>query len=284
MTRQQLVQQIFEKRSYLCVGLDTDITKIPQHLLTEPDPVFAFNKAIIDATKDLCVAYKINTAFYEALGLKGWEAMEKTVNYIGDDHFKIADAKRGDIGNTSDQYAKAFFETLPFDSITVAPYMGEDSIKPFLKYEGKWAIVLGLTSNAGASNFELKKVVIKEEEFGDEVHVTKQLTPYLYEVVLQKVAEWGTPDNLMFVIGATQADEFINIRKLTPDHFYLVPGVGAQGGSLKDISEKAMNKDCGLLVNASRAIIYASGAEDFANKARIIASEYQVEMKGYLKS
>ena len=283
MTRQQLVQQIFEKRSYLCVGLDTDIAKIPKHLLTEPDPVFAFNKAIIDATKDICVAYKINTAFYEALGLKGWEAMEKTVRYIGDDHFKIADAKRGDIGNTSDQYAKAFFETLPFDSITVAPYMGEDSVRPFLKYEGKWAIVLGLTSNAGAANFELKKVVIKEEEFGDEVHVTKQLTPYLYEVVLQKVAEWGTPDNLMFVIGATQADEFINIRKLTPDHFYLVPGVGAQGGSLKDISEKAMNKDCGLLVNASRAIIYASGGEDFADKARIIASEYQAEMKGYLK-
>lgn len=283
MTRQQLVQQIFAKRSYLCVGLDTDITKIPQHLLSEPDPVFAFNKAIIDATMDLCVAYKINTAFYEARGLKGWEAMEKTVNYIGDDHFKIADAKRGDIGNTSDQYAKAFFEALPFDSITVAPYMGEDSVRPFLKHEGKWAIVLGLTSNTGAANFELKKVVIKEEEFGDEVHVTKQLTPYLYEVVLQKVAEWGTPDNLMFVIGATQADEFVNIRKLTPDHFYLVPGVGAQGGSLKEISEKAMNIDCGLLVNASRAIIYASGGEDFAGKARIIASEYQAEMKGYLK-
>lgn len=283
MTRQQLVQQIFEKRSYLCVGLDTDITKIPKHLLAEPDPVFAFNKAIIDATKDLCVSYKINTAFYEALGLKGWAAMEKTVNYIGDEHFKIADAKRGDIGNTSDQYAKAFFETLPFDSITVAPYMGEDSVKPFLKYQGKWAIVLGLTSNEGAANFELKRVLIKEEEFGDEVHVTKQLTPYLYEVVLQKVAEWGTPDNLMFVIGATQADEFINIRKLTPDHFYLVPGVGAQGGSLKNISEKAMNRDCGLLVNASRAIIYASGGADFANKARIIASGYQAEMKGYLK-
>jgi len=284
MTRQQLVRQIFEKRSYLCVGLDTDITKIPQHLLTEPDPVFAFNKAIIDATKDLCVAYKINTAFYEAIGLKGWEAMEKTVNYIGDDHFRIADAKRGDIGNTSDQYAKAFFETLPFDSVTVAPYMGEDSIKPFLNYEGKWAIVLGLTSNAGASNFELKKVLVKEEEFGDEVHVTKQLTPYLYEVVLQKVAEWGTPDNLMFVIGATQADEFIAIRKLTPDHFYLVPGVGAQGGSLEEISKKAMIKDCGLLVNASRAIIYASGGEDFANKARAVASDYQAKMKGYLKS
>lgn len=282
MTRQQLVQQIFEKRSYLCVGLDTDITKIPKHLLTEPDPVFAFNKAIIDATKDLCVAYKINTAFYEALGLKGWEAMEKTVSYIGAEHFKIADAKRGDIGNTSDQYAKAFFETLPFDSVTVAPYMGEDSVKPFLQYDGKWAIVLGLTSNAGAANFELKKVLIEQEEFGDEVHVTKQLSPYLYEVVLKKVAEWGTPDNLMFVIGATQADEFINIRKLTPDHFYLVPGVGAQGGSLKDVSEKAMNKDCGLLVNASRAIIYASEKTDFATRAREVAQSYRQEMKEYL--
>lgn len=282
MTRQQLVQRIFEKRSYLCVGLDTDITKIPKHLLTEPDPIFAFNKAIIDATKDLCVAYKINTAFYEALGLKGWEAMEKTVSYIGDEHFKIADAKRGDIGNTSDQYAKAFFETLPFDAVTVAPYMGEDSVKPFLQYDGKWAIVLGLTSNAGAANFELKKIVIQAEEFGDEVHITKQLTPYLYEVVLQKVAEWGTPDNLMFVIGATQADEFVNIRKLMPDHFYLVPGVGAQGGSLKDISEKAMNKDCGLLVNASRAIIYASEKTDFAARAREVAYSYRQEMKEYL--
>ena len=283
MTRQQLVQKIFEKQSYLCVGLDTDVTKIPKHLLTEPDPVFAFNRAIIDATKDLCVAYKINTAFYEALGLKGWGAMEKTVNYIGSEHFKIADAKRGDIGNTSDQYAKAFFETLPFDAVTVAPYMGEDSVKPFLQYEGKWAIVLGLTSNAGAANFELKKIIIKAEEFGEEVHIIKQLTPYLYEVVLQKVSEWGTPGNLMFVIGATQAEEFINIRRLTPDHFYLVPGVGAQGGSLKDISERAMNKDCGLLVNASRAIIYASGGEDFADKGRSIAGEYQAEMKGYLK-
>jgi orotidine-5'-phosphate decarboxylase len=283
MTRQQLVYQIFQKRSYLCVGLDTDITKIPKHLLSEPDPVFAFNKAIIDATNDLCVAYKINSAFYEALGLKGWEAMEKTVRYIGHDHFKIADAKRGDIGNTSSQYAKAFFETLPFDSITVAPYMGEDSVKPFLGYEGKWAIVLGLTSNPGADDFELKKIMINAEEFEDEVHVTRHLTPFLYEVVLQKVAEWGTPDNLMFVIGATQADKFINIRKLTPHYFYLVPGVGVQGGSLKEISQKAMNKDCGLLVNASRAIIYASAGEDFAEKARSIAKRYQEEMALYLK-
>ena len=268
MTRQQLVKQIFKKRSYLCVGLDTDTTKIPKHLLSEPDPVFTFNKAIIDATKDLCVAYKINTAFYEALGVKGWAAMENTVRYIGDDHFKIADAKRGDIGNTSDQYAKAFFETLPFDAITIAPYMGEDSVKPFLQYDGKWAIVLGLTSNKGASDFELKKM-------GDE---------FLYEKVLKTVSSWGSTENLMFVVGATQADELINIRKLTPNHFYLVPGVGTQGGSLKQISEKAMTKDCGILVNASRAIIYASKKEDFANEARAIAQQYQHEMSQYLHS
>jgi len=283
MTRKELVDQIFTKKSYLCVGLDTDITKIPKHLLSEADPVFAFNKAIIDATKDLCVAYKINTAFYEALGLKGWEAMEKTVNYIGSGHFTIADAKRGDIGNTSSQYAKAFFETLPFDSITVAPYMGEDSVKPFLEYAGKWAIVLGLTSNAGAADFELKRLVDNTEVFDDEMHFTHKHTSYLYETVLKKVSTWGRPDNLMFVVGATQADEFTNIRRLTPDHFYLVPGVGAQGGSLKEISEKAMNKDCGLLVNASRAIIYASDKQDFAEKAHAIAKSYQEEMKTFLK-
>ncbi len=272
MTRQQLIDQIQKKQSYLCVGLDTDITKIPKHLLAEPDPVFAFNKAIIDATKDLCVSYKINTAFYEALGVKGWEAMEKTVHYIGDEHFKIADAKRGDIGNTSDQYAKAFFEAMPFDSVTVAPYMGEDSVKPFLQYEGKWAIVLGLTSNKGANDFELQLMFSEDTNQGI----------ILYEKVLQTVSTWGTPDNLMFVVGATQADSFINIRKLTPDHFYLVPGVGTQGGSLKEISEKAMNKDCGILVNASRAIIYASHGEDFAEAARKVATEYQNEMKTYL--
>jgi orotidine-5'-phosphate decarboxylase len=283
MNRQQLVDQIFKKRSYLCVGLDTDITKIPKHLLSEPDPIFTFNKAIIDATKDLCVAYKINTAFYEALGLKGWEAMEKTAHYIGNDHFKIADAKRGDIGNTSSQYAKAFFETLPFNAITVAPYMGADSIKPFLEYKDKWAIVLGLTSNPGAADFEFRRIVLDVEQFEDEVHLTKHLTPYLYEAVLQKVTEWGDPGNLMFVIGATRAEEFINIRKLTPDHFYLVPGVGAQGGSLKEISEKAMIKDdCGLLVNVSRAIIFASGKGDFAERARDMAKEYQAEMQTYL--
>ncbi len=275
MNRQQLVDQIWKKKSYLCVGLDTDITKIPKHLLNETDPVFAFNKAIIDATKEFCVSYKINTAFYEALGVKGWEALEKTVHYIGSDHFKIADAKRGDIGNTSDQYAKAFFEAMPFDSVTVAPYMGEDSIKPFLKYEGKWAIVLGLTSNKGASDFELQKMI---SENGNE-----QLRPeMLYERVLKTVAGWGSKENLMFVIGATQAEEFVNIRKLTPDHFYLVPGVGAQGGSLKEISEKAMIKDCGILVNVSRAIIYASEKEDFAKEAAAIAQQYQLEMAGYL--
>lgn len=266
MTRQQLIEQIHKKKSYLCVGLDTDSTKIPQHLLSESDPIFAFNKAIIDATKDVCVSYKINTAFYEAMGVKGWEAMEKTVRYIGKDHFTIADAKRGDIGNTSDQYAKAFFETMPFDSITVAPYMGEDSVQPFLQHAGKWAIVLGLTSNKGANDFELQQT-------GDDL---------LYEKVLKTVAGWGTPENLMFVVGATQADSFINIRKLIPHHFLLVPGVGAQGGSLREISEKAMNKDCGLLVNASRAIIYASAGEDFAAIARTVAMEYQTEMSQYL--
>jgi orotidine-5'-phosphate decarboxylase len=284
MTRQQLVEQIFQKGSYLCVGLDSDITKIPKHLLSLPDPVFEFNKQIIDATKDLCVAYKINTAFYESRGLKGWESLEKTVHYIPKEHFKIADAKRGDIGNTSAQYAKAFFETLPFDAITVAPYMGEDSVKPFLEYDGKWAIILGLTSNIGAKDFELRKVITTTEQLLEEgEHIIKQQTGYLYEKVLETASGWGAPDNLMFVIGATQADEFVNIRKLTPNHFYLVPGVGAQGGSLKDISEKAMIKDCGLLVNVSRSIIFASEKEDFADASRKAAQEYQKEMEQYIK-
>ncbi|MBS4065799.1 MAG: orotidine-5'-phosphate decarboxylase [Chitinophagaceae bacterium] len=275
MTREQLVQQIQQKQSYLCVGLDTDITKIPKHLQSQPNAIVAFNKAIIDATKDLCVSYKINTAFYEALGVKGWEAMEETVHYIPSTHFKIADAKRGDIGNTSSQYAKAFFEAMPFDAVTVAPYMGEDSVRPFLEYEGKWAIVLGLTSNKGANDFELKQLL---SENGEE-HLRAE---FLYERVLRTVSKWGNPNNLMFVVGATQAEEFVNIRDIIPDHFLLVPGVGAQGGSLKDISEKAMNQDCGLLVNASRAIIYASEKEDFADEAKAIAQQYQFEMKGYL--
>jgi len=267
MNRYQLIKQVKEKKSFLCVGLDTDITKIPKHLQSHNNAIFEFNKAIIDATKDHCVAYKINTAFYEALGLKGWEAMEQTVNYIPSTHFKIADAKRGDIGNTSSQYAKAFFETLNFDSITVAPYMGEDSIRPFMEYEEKFVIVLGLTSNKGANDFELQKM-------GDE---------FLYEKVLRTVSAWGTPENLMFVVGATQASELINIRKIIPDHFLLVPGVGFQGGSLKEVSEYGMNKDCGLLVNASRAVIYASGTENFAEDAKIIAQQYQTEMASYMQ-
>jgi len=289
MTRSQLIEQIQKKRSYLCVGLDTDLTKIPKHLLSNQDPVFEFNKQIIDATRDLCVSYKINTAFYEALGLKGWAAMEKTVNYIGNDHFKIADAKRGDIGNTSTQYAKAFFEALPFDSITVAPYMGEDSVKPFLEYEGKWAIVLGLTSNKGSEDFQKLGLWYADVAshwiniFGD-FPAIMPAKEKLFERVLTTVSEWGNSYNTMFVIGATQADEFIKIREILPDHFFLVPGVGAQGGSLKEISEKAMNKYCGILVNASRAIIYASEKEDFANEARAIAQQYQFEMKSYLKN
>ena len=284
MTRQQLVEQIFSKKTYLCVGLDTDLAKIPRHLLSSGDPIFEFNKAIIDVTKDYCVAYKINTAFYEAEGLKGWRALEKTVNYIPASHFKIADAKRGDIGNTSSQYAKAFFDKLSFDAITVAPYMGEDSVLPFLEYKGKWTILLGLTSNPGASNFELQKIVRHLENLDEGMHTRRQEEKYLYETVLETASSWGTPENLMFVIGATQANEFVNIRRLTPTQFYLVPGVGAQGGSLKEISEKAMIKDCGLLVNASRAVIYASKGEDFADAAGKAAKEYSIEMKEYLEA
>ena len=282
MTRHQLVEQIFRKRSYLCVGLDSDIAKIPRHLLSGADPVFQFNKQIIDATKDLCVGYKINTAFYEAMGVRGWETLERTVNYIPQEHFKIADAKRGDIGNTSSHYAKAFFESLNFDAVTVAPYMGEDSVKPFLDYNDKWAIVLGLTSNVGAKDFELQRFDTKTDLLDEGIHIEKHGTKFLYEMVLEKVSRWGNTNNLMFVVGATQADEYENIRQLTPEHFYLVPGVGAQGGSLKEISEKAMTKDCGILVNASRAIIYVSGKEDFADEARIIAKQYQSEMASYL--
>lgn len=274
MHRTILVEEINKKGSYLCVGLDTDLTKIPKHLQQQPNAIVAFNKAIIDATKDHCVSYKINTAFYEALGTKGWQAMEETVHYIPSTHLKIADAKRGDIGNTSSQYAKAFFETLPFDAITVAPYMGEDSIRPFLEYENKWTIVLGLTSNKGAADFEMLKT-----QNGSEEHLRSD---FLYERVLHKVSQWGTPNNLMFVVGATQATEFENIRSIIPDHFLLVPGVGFQGGSLEDISKHAMNNDCGILVNASRAIIYAGVDENFATEAKVIAEQYQAEMRTYL--
>ena len=266
MTRQQLITQIQLKKTYLCVGLDTDFEKIPKHLQSHPDAIFEFNKQIIDATKDLCVAYKINTAFYEVLGSKGWDIMEKTVNYIPKEHFTIADAKRGDIGNTSTQYAKAFFETLSFDAVTVAPYMGADSVRPFLEFDSKWAIVLGLTSNSGSKDFEQQKI-------GDH---------FLYEEVLKTVSTWGTKSNLMFVIGATKASLLADIRTIIPDNFLLVPGIGFQGGSLEDVSKYGLNKDCGLLVNASRAIIYASEKEDFAAEARAVALQYQTEMAGYL--
>ncbi len=275
MNRAALIEQIQQKKSYLCVGLDTDISKIPAHLQDQPKAVVQFNKAIIDATKDYCVSYKINTAFYEAMGAKGWEAMEETVDYIPATHFKIADAKRGDIGNTSSQYAKAFFETIPFDAITVAPYMGEDSVRPFLEYDNKWTIVLGLTSNKGAADFEMLKI---RNGLDDQLR-----SDYLYERVLEKIAGWGSTDNLMFVVGATQATEFINIRSIIPDHFLLVPGVGFQGGSLQEISEHAMNKDCGLLVNASRAIIYAGSGENFSAEAKAIAAQYQAEMTQYFQ-
>lgn len=294
MTRKQLIEQIKQKRSYLCVGLDTDITKIPRHLQAHPDAVFEFNRQIIDATKDLCVSYKLNTAFYEAMGLKGWEAMQRTVNYIPNEHFIIADAKRGDIGNTSSQYARAFFEAMNFDAITVAPYMGEDSVKPFLEFENKWAIVLGLTSNPGSKDFEQLKVVGQATNNSDEAtnngdeatnngnKAGNTEAGYLYESVLEKVSAWGNPGNLMFVVGATKASDLAGIRRIIPDHFLLVPGVGFQGGSLKEVSQYGMNADCGLLVNASRAIIYASEKEDFAAEARAIAQQYQAEMAGYL--
>ena len=274
MNRRSLINEIRQKGSYLCIGLDTDIEKIPRYLRQNKNAIFNFNKAIIDATKDHCVCYKLNTAFYEALGSKGWDAMEETVNYIPASHLKIADAKRGDIGNTSSQYAKAFFETLKFDAITVAPYMGEDSIRPFLEYEDKWTIVLGLTSNKGAKDFEMLRLLSENEE-----HLRPE---FLYEHVLKRVSKWGAPDNCMFVTGATQATEFENIRSIIPDHFLLVPGVGFQGGSLAEVSEHGMNKDCGLLVNVSRAVIYAGSGENFAEEAGVIAKQYQTEMKSYL--
>lgn len=284
MNRSQLVAQIKTKQNYLCVGLDTDITKLPKHLKDVADPVFEFNKAIIDATKDHCVSYKINTAFYESQGLKGWESMEKTLHYIPDTHLKIADAKRGDIGNTSAQYAKTFFEVLPFDAVTVAPYMGEDSVRPFLEYENKWSIVLGLTSNAGGNDFQQLMVSNAYPESNMIPNLTQGNTEKrLYEKVLEKVASWGTPENLMFVVGATRASDLEHIRTIIPDHFLLVPGVGAQGGSLEEVSKYGMNKDCGLLVNASRAVIFASSDTDFAQKATEVSAGYAIEMKQYLQ-
>ncbi len=266
MNRQQLIHQIFTKKTFLCVGLDTDISKIPEHLKNETDPIFAFNKAIIDATAPYCVAYKPNLAFYESYGLKGMMAFEKTIQYLKDHyptHFIIADAKRGDIGNTSKMYARTFFEEYDLDSVTVAPYMGEDSVKPFFEYEGKWVILLALTSNKGSHDFQLT-----EDKSGER----------LFEKVLKKSQEWGTPENLMYVVGATQGRMFEDIRRIAPEHFLLVPGVGAQGGSLPEVCKYGMTKDCGLLVNSSRGIIYAGKGTDFAEAAARKAREMQEEM------
>ena len=266
MNRQQLINEIFTKKTFLCVGLDTDINKIPAHLKNEDEPIFAFNKAIIDATAPYCVAYKPNLAFYECYGLKGMLAFEKTIQYIKENHpnhFIIADAKRGDIGNTSKMYAQTFFEEYNLDSVTVAPYMGEDSVKPFLEYDGKWVILLALTSNKGSHDFQLT-----EDKQGER----------LFEKVLKKSQEWGTTENLMYVVGATQGKMFEDIRRIAPDHFLLVPGVGAQGGSLQEVCKYGMTKDCGLLVNSSRGIIYASTDNDFAEVAAAKAKELQKVM------
>jgi len=262
MNKEELIRQIKEKQSFLCVGLDADIEKIPQHLLSEEDPIFEFNKQIIDATKDLCVAYKPNIAFYESLGAKGWESLQKTIDYIPNDIFTIADAKRGDIGNTSKMYANAFFNTLNFDSITVAPYMGEDSVTPFLEFDNKWVILLALTSNKGADDFQFFNN-------GEEK---------LFEKVLAQSKKWGDDENLMYVVGATRPEMFTEIRSIVPDNFLLVPGVGAQGGSLSEVCKYGMNKDCGLLVNSSRGIIYASNDEKFSDAARNSALQIQKEM------
>ena len=270
MNRLQLIEQIRKKKSYLCVGLDSDITKIPEHLKKESDPVFAFNKAIIDATKQYAVAYKPNLAFYESNGISGWESLQKTLDYIPKDCFTIADAKRGDIGNTSSLYAKAFFSNMSFDSVTVAPYMGEDSVKPFLEYKDKWVILLALTSNPGAHDFQ-----VCELDGGNEM---------LFERVLSISKTWGSTENLMYVVGATRSELISKVRTVVPEHFLLVPGVGAQGGSLSDISRAGLNKDCGLLVNSSRQIIFASSGIDFADKAALEAEKVQLEMEVLLKN
>lgn len=270
MNRKQLTEQIFAKKSFLCVGLDTDTKKMPAHLLSKEEPIFEFNKAIIDATAPYCVAYKPNLAFYEAFGIKGMIAFEKTIKYLNEnypDHFVIADAKRGDIGNTSAMYARTFFEEYDIDALTVAPYMGEDSVTPFLTYKNKWVILLALTSNKGSHDFQLT------EDKNDE---------RLFEKVLRKSQEWGNDENMMYVVGATQGEMFKDIRKVAPNHFLLVPGVGAQGGSLQEVCKYGITKDCGLLVNSSRGIIYASNGEDFAEAAAQKAKALQEEMAAEL--
>ncbi len=266
MNRQELVKEIFKKKSFLCVGLDTDLKKVPSHLLNQEDPIFEFNKAVIDATAESCVAYKPNLAFYEAFGIKGLMAFEKTVSYLKKEyphHFIIADAKRGDIGNTSTMYARTFFEEYDIDALTVAPYMGEDSVKPFLEYTDKWVILLALTSNKGSLDFQMT-----EDGKGEK----------LFEKVLKKSQNWGNEDNMMYVVGATQGEMFQEVRKCAPSHFLLVPGVGAQGGSLQEVCKYGLIHDCGLLVNSSRGIIYASSGEDFAEKAAEKAKILQKEM------
>ncbi len=267
MKRSELIQKIKAKKSFLCVGLDPDLDKIPAHLHDAEDPIFEFNKAIIDSTRDYAVAYKPNSAFYECLGLDGWSAFEKTVEYIGDDHFIIADAKRGDIGNTARKYAEAFLQKLPCDAITVAPYMGEDSVSPFLEFENKWAILLALTSNKGAADFQMQQIEGKSE--------------YIYQRVIKESQNWGTSENLMYVVGATRPEYLLRIRQLAPDHFFLVPGVGAQGGTIEDVARYGMNKDIGLLVNSSRGIIYAGTGSDFAVKAENSAADLVKSMKAY---
>lgn len=269
MTTTQLISQINQKKSFLCIGLDVDLNKIPSHLLAFEDPIFEFNKAIIDATHHLCVAYKPNTAFYEAYGIKGWKSLEKTIKYLNTNYpeiFTIADAKRGDIGNTSTMYAKAFFEDLAFDSVTVAPYMGKDSVEPFLAFENKHTIMLALTSNEGAFDFQTKSINDKE----------------LYKHVLETSKSWKNSENLMYVVGATKAEYFAEIRKIVPNSFLLVPGVGAQGGNLKDVCKYGLNDNIGLLINSSRGIIYASKSKDFATEASKKAEELQVQMKTIL--
>ncbi|WP_439128404.1 orotidine-5'-phosphate decarboxylase [Polaribacter sp.] len=269
MTTQELVAQIKKKKSFLCIGLDVDLDKIPTHLLDEEDPIFAFNKAIIDATHQLCVAYKPNIAFYEAYGLKGWKSLEKTIIYLNKNYpeiFTIADAKRGDIGNTSTMYAKAFFEDLKFDAVTIAPYMGKDSVEPFLAFKNKHTIMLALTSNKGAFDFQTKKIDDKE----------------LYKHVLETSKSWQNSENLMYVVGATKAEYFKEIRTIVPNSFLLVPGVGAQGGSLQDVCKYGLSKNIGLLINSSRGIIYASKEKDFAEKAALKAVELQKQMEAYL--
>jgi orotidine-5'-phosphate decarboxylase len=276
LTRDQLFKNIKQKKSFLCIRLDTDIEKIPKHLFDNNDPVFEFNKQIIDATKDLCVAYKMNTAFYESLGVTGWQSLQKTFEYIPENIFTIADAKRADIGNTSAMYATAFFDRsksgFSFDALTVSPYMGEDSVTPFVGFKDKWVILLALTSNSGAEDFQKSEIRNQKSEIRK-----------LYGEVLSVSQKWGSPGNMMYVIGATQAELFSEIRKIVPEHFLLVPGVGAQGGSLAEVSKHGMNTQCGLLVNSSRQIIYASNAEDFAVKAGMEAKKTQQEMKKYLE-